>query len=106
MEGLRATWIPTVLAAEGLAWGRLQGHIAGMQTRCPKCTSTVRSTGTSWEILNEGCVDLAGTRWASKPEYCPTLSDVVQAEVILPGITDREVVLAEIAQVRVVKVHS
>jgi hypothetical protein len=51
-------------------------------------------------------VDLVGTRWAAKPEYCPTLSDVVQAEVILPGIADREVVLAEIAQVRVVKVHS
>jgi hypothetical protein len=51
-------------------------------------------------------VDLAGTRWADKPEFCPTLSHVVQAEVILPGVTDREVVLAEIGQVRVVKVHS
>ena len=105
-KSLRAKWIPTGLAAEGLARGRLQGHIVGMQTRCPKCTSTVRSTGTSWEILNAGCEDLAGTRWAAKPEYCPTLSDVVRDEVILPGVTDREVVLAEIAQVRVVKVHS
>ena len=106
MESLRATWIPTVPAAEGLVRGRLRGHIAGMQTRCPKCTSTVRSTGTSWEILNAGCVDLVGTRWAAKPEYCPTLSDVVHAEVVLPGVTDREVVLAEIVQVRVIKVHS
>jgi hypothetical protein len=77
----------------------------GMQTRCPKCTSIVRSTGTSWEILNKGCVDLAGTRWADQPEFCPTLSHIVQADVILPGVADREVVLAEIAQVRVVKVH-
>src|SRR5450631_207204 len=83
-----------------------RGIFIGMQTRCPRCTSTVRATGTSWEILSAGCVDLAGTRWADKPEFCPTLSHVVQAEVILPGVTDREVVLAEIAQVRVVKVHS
>jgi hypothetical protein len=77
-----------------------------MQTRCPKCTSTVRATGTSWEILNEGCVDLAGSRWANKPEFCPTLSYVVQAEVTLPGMADRDAVLAEIAQGRLVKVHS
>jgi len=50
-------------------------------------------------------VELVGTRWADKPEFCPTLSDVVQAEVLLPGVADREIVLAEIAQVRVVKVH-
>ena len=78
-----------------------------MQTRCPKCTSIVRSDGTSWEILNEGCVDLAGTSWANKSEFCPTLSQIVQAEVILPGVAEREAVLAEIAQgkVVVVKVH-
>jgi len=77
-----------------------------MQTRCPKCTSIVRTRGTSWDILNAGCVELAGTRWADKPEFCPTLSDVVHAEVLLPGVADREIVLAEIAEVRVVKVHS
>jgi len=77
-----------------------------MQTRCPKCTSTVRTAGPSWEILNEGCVDLAGTRWADDSRFCPTLSHVLQAEVMLPGLVDREVVLAEIAQVRVVKVIS
>jgi hypothetical protein len=77
-----------------------------MQTRCPKCTSIIRSTGASWEILNEGCVDLAGTRWAHKPEYCPTLSHVVQAEVTLPGLADRDAVLAEITQGRLVKVHT
>jgi hypothetical protein len=77
-----------------------------MQTRCPKCTSIVRSTGASWEILNEGCVDLAGTRWADRPEFCPTLSHVVQAEVTLPGLADRDAVLAEITQGRLVKARS
>jgi hypothetical protein len=77
-----------------------------MQTRCPKCTSIVRSTGASWEILNEGCVDLAGTRWANKPEFCPTLSQVVQADVTLPGLADRDAVLAEVAHGRLAKVHS
>jgi hypothetical protein len=51
-------------------------------------------------------VDLAGTRWAAKPEYCPTLSYVVQAEVTLPGMAERDTVLAEIAQGRVVEVQS
>ena len=83
----------------------MQGIVIGMQTRCPKCTSIVRSSGNSFDILNKGCVELVGTRWADKPEFCPTLSDVVQAEVLLPGVADREIVLAEIAQVRVVKVH-
>jgi len=76
-----------------------------MQTRCPKCTSTVRTTGASWEILNVGCVDLAGTRWAGKPEFCPTLSYVVQAEVTLPGIADHDAVMADIVQGRIVEVH-
>jgi hypothetical protein len=61
----------------------------------------VRSTGNSWEILNGGCLDLAGTRWANKPEFCPTLSEIVQAEVTLPGVADRDAVLMEIAQSRV-----
>jgi hypothetical protein len=51
-------------------------------------------------------VDLAGSRWANKPEFCPTLAYVVQAEVTLPGMADRDAVLAEIAQGRLVKVHS
>ncbi len=77
-----------------------------MQTRCPKSTSTVRTAGPSREILNEGCVDLAGIRWSDNSAFCPTLSHVIQAEVMLSGLVDREVVLAEIAQVRVVKVQS
>jgi hypothetical protein len=51
-------------------------------------------------------VDLAGTQWAHKPEFCPTLTEVAQPDVVLPGIAAREIVLAEIAQTRVVKVHS
>jgi hypothetical protein len=51
-------------------------------------------------------VDLAGSSWANKPEFCPTLAYVVQAEVTLPGMADRDAVLAEIAQGRLVKVHS
>jgi hypothetical protein len=45
-------------------------------------------------------VDLAGTRWANRPEFCPTLSYIVQAEVTLPGLADREAVMADIAQGR------
>jgi hypothetical protein len=51
-------------------------------------------------------VDLAGIRWSDNSAFCPTLSHVIQAEVMLSGLVDREVVLAEIAQVRVVKVQS
>jgi len=51
-------------------------------------------------------VDLAGTRWAGKPEFCPTLSYVVQAEVTLPGIADHDVVMADIVQGGKVEVPS
>src|SRR3974390_1772443 len=60
-----------------------------MQTRCPKCTTIVRSKGGVWEILNGACLDLLGTEWKDKPEFCPTLSQVVEPEVVLPGITCR-----------------
>ena len=49
-----------------------------MQTRCPKCTTIVRSIGPEWEILNGACPELSGTKWHSKPEYCPTLSRVAE----------------------------
>ena len=102
----KAKWIRLCALGKGWHGTSSKGTMIGMQTRCPKCTSTVRTTGASWEILNKGCVDLAGTRWADRPEFCPTLSDVVQAEVTWPGIADRDAVLAEIVQGRVVGVHS
>ena len=63
-----------------------------MQTRCPKCTTIVRSKGGVWEILNGACLELSGTEWKDKPEFCPTLSHVVEPEVVLPGITCRATV--------------
>jgi hypothetical protein len=60
-----------------------------MQTRCPRCTTIVRSNGKDWEILNGACSELSGTEWKDNPEFCPTLSHVVQPDVLLPGITSR-----------------
>jgi len=71
-----------------------------MQTRCPKCTTIVRSNGTEWKILNGGCPELSGTRWKDNPEFCPTISRVVEPDVALPGITYREAVQDEIERAR------
>jgi hypothetical protein len=49
----------------------------------------VRSNGKDWKILNAACPELAGTEWKDNPEFCPTLSHVVQPDVLLPGITSR-----------------
>lgn len=69
-----------------------------MQTRCPNCASIVKtSDGTGWIIINGTCPELAGTRWSKHPEYCPTLAQVAQPDVTLPGIANRDAVLAEIA---------
>ncbi|WP_456712081.1 hypothetical protein [Bradyrhizobium sp. USDA 4353] len=64
----------------------------------------VRSNdGVTWEILNKGCVELVDTPWADKPEFCPTLSQVTEPEVALPGVTNRSAVLAEIERRKVVE---
>jgi len=76
-----------------------------MQTRCPKCTTMVRSNGSDWEILNGSCLELSGTAWKDSPEFCPTLSHVVEPEVVLPGVANRAMVQREIDRVRVVKVR-
>ena len=60
--------------------------------------------GTDWAIINGACPELPGTEWESKPEFCPTLSQVVQPEIVLPGIASRAAVQEEIERVRVVKV--
>jgi hypothetical protein len=75
-----------------------------MQTRCPKCTTIAKANGTDWAILNGACSELSGTEWENKPEFCPTLSHVVQPEIVLPGIASRAAVQEEIERVRVVKV--
>jgi hypothetical protein len=76
-----------------------------MQTRCPNCTTTIRSNGTDWEILNDACPELSGTQWKNNPEFCPTLSHVAEPEVVLPGVASRVIVQAEIAKIRTVKIH-
>jgi hypothetical protein len=76
-----------------------------MQTRCPRCSTTVKSDGTRWEILNGPCPELLGTQWRNSPEFCPTLSQVAEPDVTLPGVSNRVAVEAEISLVRVVKVH-
>ena len=73
-----------------------------MQTACPKCKSIVRTDGKSWTILNGACPDLAKTQWDSRPEFCPTLSQVAGPDVILPGFDMRSAVQAEIDGSRVV----
>jgi hypothetical protein len=65
-----------------------------MQTRCPKCSTTVRSCGSEWTISHPGCTDLLGTQWAGRPEYCPLLSTVVAADVALPGLATRDAIAA------------
>jgi hypothetical protein len=72
-----------------------------MQTRCPKCTTMVRSRGIDWEILNGSCLELSGTRWKNNPEFCPTLSHVAEVEVVLPGVANRTAVQEEIDRVTV-----
>ena len=71
-----------------------------MQTRCPKCTTIVRSSGAGWEILKADCSELSGTEWKDHPEFCPTLSHVAEPEVVLPGVANRAAVRAEIERVR------
>lgn len=83
----------------------LRGAIEQMQTRCPKCSTMVKSTGPHWEIINGSCPELSGTQWKDKPEFCPILSLVAEPDVSLPGASNRTAVQAEIDLVRVTKVH-
>jgi hypothetical protein len=40
-----------------------------MQTRCPKCSTVVKSADPNqWEIINGACPELSGTQWSNKPE--------------------------------------
>lgn len=72
-----------------------------MQTCCPNCSTIVKSKGDHWELINSSCVELVGTEWNGKPEYCPLLSVVVEPEVTLPGVAVRVRVQAEIDRVKV-----
>jgi hypothetical protein len=73
-----------------------------MQTKCPNCSTTVKSSGDAWEIIGGPCLELAGTYWMKHAEFCPTLSKIAQPDVLLPGITDRLKVQNEIVRLRVV----
>jgi hypothetical protein len=77
-----------------------------MQTRCPNCTTIVRSKGREWEIINGACQELSGTKWKNNPEFCPTLSQVVEPEIVLPGVESWAAVQVEIERVRIMKVRS
>jgi hypothetical protein len=81
-------------------------HIRRMQTRCPNCTIMVKSTGSQWIIINGPCPELAGTQWSGRPEFCPTLSQVLEPDVTLPGAWNRVVIQAEIDRIRVLGVHA
>ena len=65
----------------------------------------VRANGLQWTILNSSCLELAGTQWDGKPQYCPVLTVVAEPDVALPGVTNRAAVLAEIERLRVVQVR-
>jgi hypothetical protein len=78
----------------------IAGYFATMQTKCPKCSTAVKSNGTDWEIIGGPCVELAGTHWLLYAEYCPTLSKIAEPDVLLPGATDRVEVEAEIIRVQ------
>ena len=86
--------------AEHIPFRRRRGTME-MQTRCPKCTTIVRSTGTSWEILYGDCPELSGTKWKNNPEFCPTISRIVKPDVVLPGVTSRAAVQEEIERARI-----
>jgi hypothetical protein len=67
--------------------------------------SVILTYSKDWEILNGACSELSGTKWKDNPEFCPTLSHVVEPEVLLPGITSRASVQEEIERLRIVAVN-
>jgi hypothetical protein len=42
---------------------------------------------------------LSGTQWSNKPEFCPTLSQVAEPDITLPGAWNRVAVQAEIDRI-------
>ena len=48
------------------------------------------------------CPDLIGTQWEGSPQFCPTLTVVAEPDMILPGVTIRARVQAEIDVSKVV----
>jgi hypothetical protein len=78
----------------------IAGYFRNMQTKCPKCSTSVKSNGSDWEIIGGPCVELAGTHWLLYAEYCPTLSKIAEPDVLLPGATDRVEVEAEIIRLQ------
>jgi hypothetical protein len=74
-----------------------------MQTKCPNCSTAVKSTGESWEIIGGPCLELAGTYYLCSAEYCPTLSKIVEPDVILPGTPHRPKVEAEVIRMQIAR---
>jgi hypothetical protein len=61
----------------------------------------VKSIGAQWVIINGPCLELSGTQWNDRPEFCPILSQVVEPDVTLPGAWNRVAIQAEIDRLRV-----
>jgi hypothetical protein len=61
----------------------------------------VKSIGAQWVIINGPCLELSGTQWNDRPEFCPILSQVVEPDVTLPGAWNRVAIQAEIDRMRV-----
>ncbi len=65
-----------------LADGRFPAHIRDMAIPCPKCT--VRAAiGIEGEFVFFGgqCIELSGTRYVNRFEWCPILSEAIAQEV-------------------------
>ena len=88
-----------------LEFSPVRRHIRKMQTGCPKCKTMVRSNGSNWEILRGPCLDLAGTTWENRAEFCPTLSHVAEPDVVLPDVNSRLEVIAEIERNKLAKLR-
>ena len=68
-----------------LADGRFPAHIRDMAIPCPKCT--VRAAiGIEGEFVFFGgqCIELSGTRYVNRFEWCPILSEAIAQEVRKP----------------------
>ena len=86
-----------------LADGRFPAHIRDMAIPCPKCT--VRAAiGIEGEFVFFGgqCIELSGTRYVNRFEWCPILSEAIAQEVRRQTIIGRELTVqrptAEVAE--------
>jgi hypothetical protein len=95
---LALNWCTAPLNVTGTAGGAVTeppGNMVALPSNTDVCRwfllvaerplSPAGMRATDWAIINGACPELPGTEWESKPEFCPTLSHVVQPEIVLPG---------------------